>query len=90
MRRRRDGLMNGIRGKGRGYTQNFVIMNSGLVQEFLGYTASRTKGWTDGRHDGFFESAAWGSEAFWKGKVKKIFLAVEEISSRNEPTRLTV
>ena len=61
--------MNGIRGKGRGHTQNFVIMNSGLAQIFLGYTASRTKGWTDGRHDGFFESAAWGYKALWKGKV---------------------
>lgn len=54
MRRRRDGLTNGIRGKGRGYTQDFVIMNSGLAQVFLEYTASRTKGWKDWRHDGFF------------------------------------
>lgn len=72
------------------YKQNFEIMNSGLAQVFLGYTGARTKGWTDGRHDGLFESSTWGEEAFWKGKVKKIFGAVEELSSSNEPTEFNV
>ncbi len=72
------------------YHQNFEITNSGLAQVFLGHTGSRTKGWTDGRRDGFFEGATWGSEAFWKGKVKKIFGAVKELSSNNERTELTV
>ena len=72
------------------YLQNFEIVNSGLAQVFLGYTGSRTKGWMDGRDDGLFESATWGSEAFWKEKVKIIFGAVEELSSRNETTELTV
>jgi len=70
--------------------QNFEIMNSGLAQVFMGHTGHKTKGWTDGRHDYFFEGATWGSEAFWKEKVKKIFLAVEELNSNNEPTELTV
>ena len=48
--------------------QNFEIMNSGLAQLFLGYTGSKTKGWTDERHDRFFEKATLGSEGFWKGK----------------------
>ena len=26
----------------------------------LGYTASKTKSWTDGRHDDYLESAVWG------------------------------
>ncbi|MCJ1257059.1 hypothetical protein MMC24_004884 [Lignoscripta atroalba] len=72
------------------YDQNFKIMNSGLAQAFLGYTGSRTKGWTEGRNDSFFKGATWGSQAFWKEKVRKIFLAVEELNSNNEPTRLTV
>lgn len=59
------------------YHQNFEITNSGLAQVFLGYTGSRTKGWMDRKHDGFFEKATWGSEAFWKEKVKKIIGAVE-------------
>ena len=72
------------------YSQNFEIMNSGLAQVFLGYTGSRTKGWMVGRNDGLFENATWGSEAFWKEKVEIIFGAVEELSSRNETTELTV
>ena len=72
------------------YHQNFEIMNSGLAQVFLGYTASETKGWMDRRHDGFFEKATWGSEAFWKEKVKKIIRAVEELNSSNQGTELTV
>lgn len=72
------------------YGQNFEIMNSGLAQAFLGYTGPRTKGWTEGRNDNFFERATWGSQVFWKGKVKKIFLAVEELNFNNEPTELTV
>ena len=72
------------------YQQNFEIMNSGLAQVFLGYTGSRTKGWMDGRNDGLFGRATWGSEAFWKEKVKKIILAVEELNSNNEETVLTV
>lgn len=72
------------------YGQNFEIMNSGLAQVFLGYTGPRTKGWMEGRNDNFFERATWGSQAFWKGKVKKIFLAVEELNSNSEPTELTV
>jgi len=72
------------------YGQNFEIMNSGLAQAFLGYNGPRTKGWMEGRNDGFFKRATWGSQEFWKGKVKKIFLAVEELKSNNEPTELTV
>lgn len=59
------------------YHQNFEIMNSGHAQVFFGYTGSRTKGWMDRKHDGFFEKATWGSEAFWKETVKKIIGAVE-------------
>lgn len=65
-------------------------MNSGLAQVFLGYTGHRTKGWMEGENDSFFEGATWGSQAFWKGKVKNIFLAVEELNFNNEPTELTV
>lgn len=72
------------------YRQNFEILNSGLAQVLLGDTGHRTKGWMEGRNDGFFERATWGSQAFWKGKVKKIFLAVEELNSNNQPTELTV
>ncbi|KAK0514829.1 hypothetical protein JMJ35_002208 [Cladonia borealis] len=71
--------------------QNFEIMHFGLAQVFLGYpTFKKTKGWMDGRNEGLFESAIWGSEAFWKEKVEKIFDAVEELSSSNETTELTV
>ncbi len=72
------------------YHQNFEIMNSGLAQVFLGYTGARTKGWMDRRHDRLSEKATWGSEAFWKQKVKKIIGAVEELNSSNEGTELTV
>ena len=72
------------------YHQNFEIMNSGLAQVFLGYTGHRTKGWTNERLGGFFKTATWGSEAFWKEKVQKIFLAVEELNLNDEPTELTV
>jgi hypothetical protein len=72
------------------YSQNFEIMNSGLAQEFLGYTGSRTKGWFEGRDDDFFERATWGSPGFWKEKVNKIFVTVEGLNSQNEPTELTV
>jgi len=72
------------------YHQNFEIINSGLAQVFLGYTVYKTKGWMDGRHDGFFKRATWGSEAFWKEKVKKVFLAVQELDSDNGTTELTV
>jgi len=72
------------------YHQNFEIVNSGLAQVFLGYTGSRTKGWTDGRRDRLFEKATWGSEAFWKEKVEKIFHAVKELNSSNDTTVLTV
>ena len=71
------------------YNQNFEVMNSGLAQVFLGYTGPRTKGWMDGRNDGLFENATWGSESFWKEKMKRILGAVEELSSSNEPTELT-
>ena len=72
------------------YSQNFEIMNSGLAQSFLGYTGARTKGWTERRNDDFFKKATWGSQAFWKERVKKIFLAVKELNSNNEPTALTI
>ena len=72
------------------HRQNMAITYSGLAQIFLGSTAHRTKGWMDGKNDDFFEGATWGSNAFWKGKVKKIFDAVEELSSSNETTELTV
>ena len=66
-------------------------MNSGLAQVFLGYTGRRTKGWADGRDDKLFGSATWGSEAFWKEKVKKIFRAVEELNHNDSgATELTV
>jgi len=70
--------------------QNFEVINSGLAQVFLGYAGPRTKGWMDERPDGLFEKATWGSKAFWKEKVKKIFGAVEELKSSNETTGLTV
>ncbi len=71
--------------------QNFEVMHSGLAQVVLKYTGTRTEGGTDERNDGFFERATWGSEAFWKGKVKVIFLAVEELNSINATSqRLTV
>ena len=44
----------------------------------------------EGRNDYLFANATWGSQAFWKDKVKRIFLAVEELKSCNEPTKLTV
>lgn len=69
--------------------QNFEIMNCGLTQVFLGYTRSRTPGWMEGRNDDFFKTATWGSQAFWKGKVK-ILLPVEEPKSNNKLTPLTV
>ena len=75
------------------YNQNFEVMNSGLAEVFfLGYTECRTKGWVDGRDDKLFGSATWGSEAFWKEKVKKIFLfAVEELNHNDSgATELTV
>lgn len=73
------------------YYQNFEVMNSGLAQVLLGDTGRRTKGWVDGRDDQLFESATWGSEAFWKKKVKKIFLAVEELNHNDSgATELTV
>ena len=72
------------------YSQNFEIAYSGLAQVLLGYTGSRTKGWMDGRRDNIFESTTWGSGAFWKEKVKKIFEAVEELGFSNETTELTV
>jgi hypothetical protein len=72
------------------YYQTFEIVNSGLSQVLLGYTGRRNKGWTEGRNDSFFAKATWGSESFWKGKVKKIFLAVKELNPNNEPTELTV
>ena len=69
------------------YHQNFELVNSGLAQVFLGYTGPRTKGWMDGRRDGRYGSAAaWGSEAFWKEKVRTIFLAVEELNPNNGNT----
>ena len=61
------------------YYQNFEVMNAGLAQVLLGYTGRRTKG-LDQWDDNFFGGATWGSEAFWKKKVKKIFLAVEELN----------
>lgn len=61
------------------YHQTFEVMNSGLAQVLLGYTGRRTKCWVDGRDDELFGRATWGSEAFWKEKVKKIFRAVEEL-----------
>ncbi|MCJ1394871.1 hypothetical protein MMC18_007751 [Xylographa bjoerkii] len=73
------------------YNQNFEVMNSGLAQVFLGYTGRKTKGWVDGRDDKLFGRATWGSEAFWKEKVKKIFLAVEELNhDDNGAMELTV
>ena len=72
------------------YQQNFEIVNSGLAQVFLGYSGSRTKGWMEGRRDGLFEKATWGSEAFWKKKVKKVFLAVQELNPNKESPELTV
>ena len=72
------------------YLQNFEIMNAGLAQVLLGYTGSRTRGWTDGRRDRFFEKATLGSEAFWKEKVKKIFLAVEELNAYDQTTEIAV
>ena len=66
------------------YGQNFEIMNSGLAQVLLGYTGAKTKGWTEERNDTFFKKATWGSQAFWKAKVKKIFSAVEELNPTNE------
>ena len=72
------------------YGQIFEIMNNGLAQAFLGYTGPKTKGWTEGRNDNFFKKAIWGSQVFWKEKVKEIFLAVEELKFNNEPTELTV
>ena len=66
-------------------------MNSGLAQVFLGDTGRRTKGWVDGRDDRLFGRATWSSEAFWKEKVKKIFLAVEELNRNdNGATELNV
>ena len=71
--------------------QNFEIAYSGLVQVLLGYTDRRTKGWTmDGRDDGLFAKATWGSQAFWKEKVKMIIGAVEELKASSEATELTV
>jgi hypothetical protein len=73
------------------YYQNFEVINSGLAQVLLGYTGRRTKGLVDRRDDKLFESTTWGSEAFWKDKVKKIFLAVEELNHNNSgATELTV
>ena len=72
------------------YGQNFEILNSGLAQTFLGYTGRRTKGWTEERSDDFFEEATLGSQAFWKGKVERIYRAVKELNINDEPTELTV
>lgn len=74
------------------YHQNFEIMNSGVARVLLGYTGYRTKGWVDGRDDNrLFGKATWGSEAFWKKKVMKIFDAVKELNRNvNGATELTV
>ena len=72
------------------YRQNFEIMNAGLAQVLLGSFASKTKGMTDERHDRFFEKATWGSEAFWKDKVKRILLGVEELNVNHQQTELAV
>jgi hypothetical protein len=72
------------------YRQIFEIVNAGLAQVLLGDRFSRTKGWTERRNDRFFEKVTRGSEAFWKGKVKKIFLAIKELNPNDEPTELTV
>jgi hypothetical protein len=72
------------------YGQNFEILNSGLAQIFLDYHGPRTKGWADGRNDSMFETATFGSKAFWKGKVQKIFLAVKELDSNDQHTELVV
>ena len=72
------------------YYQNFEILNSGLAQVLLGYKGSRTKGWVDGRHDRLFERATWGSEAFWKEKMRKIFLVAGISDLNNAATGLTV
>ena len=71
------------------YRQNFEIMDSGLTQILLGSTRTRRKGWKEG-NDNFFREAAWGSLAFWKEKVHKIYRAVEELNFNNEPTHLNV
>ena len=65
------------------YSQNFGVVNAGLAQVFLGYTGRRTKGWVDGGEERLFGRATWGSVTFWKEKVEKIFLAVEELN-RND------
>lgn len=67
--------------------QNFEILHSGLAQAALGYTGHRTKGWRD---DDFFERATLGSQAFWKEKVKEIFLKVGELNPNNGATELNV
>jgi hypothetical protein len=72
------------------YHQSFEIMNSGLAHVFLGYTGPSSKGWVEGSGGNLFEKAAWGSQAFWKGKVGKIFLTIKELNSNNEPIALTV
>lgn len=69
------------------HQQNFEILNSGLSQTFLGHTGYRSKGWQDG---GLFKNASWGSEAFWKEKVKGIFLSVKELNQYNRDTQSTV
>lgn len=74
------------------YYQNSEIMYSGLAQVLLGYTGHRAKGWVNERDDDrLFGRATWGSEAFWKKKVMKIFDAVKELNRNgNGATELTV
>jgi hypothetical protein len=71
------------------YQPIFEIVNSGLSQEFLGYTGARSRGWIAGRNDAIFEKATWGSPAFWKRKVKRISLVLTESNSDDEVTTLT-
>ena len=72
------------------YQQNFEIMNSGLTQVFLGYNGARTRGWHEQRRDGLFTNASWGSEGFWKQKVRMIFLSVKELNPGNQERELAV
>lgn len=73
------------------YYQSFEITNSGLAQVLLGYTGYRTKGLVDGSENRLCGGATWGSEAFWRKKVKKIFLAVKELNPNdNGAMELTV
>ncbi|KAL9611173.1 MAG: hypothetical protein Q9167_004158 [Letrouitia subvulpina] len=62
--------------------QNFELTSSGLAQVLLGYTGYKTKGFLE--DDASLGKATLGGEDFWKEKLKKIYLAVEEVKTDDE------